>query len=198
MLLTPYRCTEQRVYANSYFHEQEIYQRDEKASLRVAMENISKRESTDIKPLKPSHAVLTPLKIQPKKKVLSPAKPVCNAKPRFPRRANPRSACFSNPSARLTSTARQPSLASPKPSTGFVACETSCTRSALSYIVRQLGLPRSSTWDEAGSRTWTQRFVVAGRSNRWMRTGYVERGTRKHVKQEARGERRGGEVNVGG
>lgn len=71
MLLTPYKCTEQHVYANSYFHEQEICQRDEKASVRVAMENISKRESTDIKPLKPSHAVLTPLKIQPKKKKYS-------------------------------------------------------------------------------------------------------------------------------
>lgn len=83
MLLTPYKCTEQQVYANSYFHEQEIYQRDEKASLRVAMENISKRESTDIKPLKPSHAVLTPLKIQPKKKYSRPQNQYVTRSPAF-------------------------------------------------------------------------------------------------------------------
>ena len=86
--------------------------------------------------------------------------------PGFRQRANPQKrACFSNPwLPRLTSTARQPFL--PKPSAAFVACNHILTR-----------------WGKADSRTWDQGFD-RGPSIETRRTGYVKRGTRKHVKQE--------------
>lgn len=140
MLLTPYKCT----FTQIHIFTRNFPKRRESWPTSCYGKHFQTRIN-QYKTFKTFSRRFNSARNPAKKKVLSPAKPVCNAKPRFPQRANPRSACFSNPSARLTSTARQPSLASPKPSTAFVACETSCTRSALSYIVCQFGLPHSST-----------------------------------------------------